>query len=73
MDIYINDDELVQLPTEQAKTNIQVAKDVKDKAYLFPEFTPPASNNYGSSINSGGIVTKFFGICNDQTYKFHPL
>ncbi len=73
MDIYINDDELVQLPTAQAKTNIQVAKDVKDKAYLFSEFTPPASNNYASSINSGGIVTGVFGICNDQTYKFQSF
>lgn len=71
IDVYINDYEIIEYLDSQNKRIRGIAKDLKDKGYLFNNFQ--GVSNYGDAVTSGGNITGQFGICNNSTYKFQQF
>ena len=68
LNIYIDDDEIVKYKDENGAVKINYAKDATKYCYKFNNYT---TYNFTSGLLHGGTLSGQYGVCNDNTYKYH--
>lgn len=70
LNIYIEDDEIVKYKDENGNTKINYAKDATKYCY---KFNPYVTYDFIPGLLHGGTLTGQYGVCNDNTYKYHTF
>jgi len=68
LNVYIDDDEIVKYNDENGNTKISLARDATKYCY---KFNPYVTYDFSRGLTTGGTLTGPYGVCNDNTYKYH--
>ena len=68
LNVYIDDDEIVKYRDENGHTKISLAKDATKYCY---KFNPYVTYDFRIGLTAGGSLSGPYGVCNDNTYKYH--
>ena len=68
LNVYIDDDELVKYRDENGTTKVCLGKEATKYCY---KFNPLVTYDFRRGLSTGGTLTGPYGVCNDNTYKYH--
>ena len=72
LNVYIDDDELVKYKDENGITKIHYASDEESSKYCY-KFNSFAPYKFRTGLTNGGTLTGPYGVCNNNTYKYHTF
>jgi hypothetical protein len=72
LNVYIDDDELVKYKDENGITKIRYANDPESSKYCY-KFNSFAPYTFKNGLSNGGTLTGPYGVCNNNTYKYHTF